>query len=73
MRVRVVEVSRGRETVVAVVSLQRGRVLHACAGVGVAGAALAAVEAVAYCGRKGHVIVTPDAGPLAPANAERAA
>jgi hypothetical protein len=51
-----------RETVVAVRSLRTWRVLFATVGLGETGAALALIEAVSYCGRNGHTIVTPEGG-----------
>jgi hypothetical protein len=43
-------------------SLRTWRVLFATVGLGETGAALALIEAVSYCGRNGHTIVTPEGG-----------
>jgi hypothetical protein len=58
MQVAIVQARRGDETVVGVRTVRGERALFACAAVGARNVALALVEAVAFCARNGHAIVT---------------
>lgn len=71
MRVELVSVAQGTQTVVGVRSLRTGRVLFACVSMDARGAELAMLAAERYCIERSYVLVMP--GSAARADKRKAA